>query len=374
MGTLWRSSGQVCLNNSAIRSVGARAFFYAGGTTTPLTVYEDADESTPHDHPLVADGNGRWPAVFIPFCASYDEKATTSGGTQLWYYEEIPNPDPVEAAADTVDDSELLQTGEVTWRPVGGVVSGRVRCNGRTIGNAASGATERANADTSDLFTYLWNGLADGQAAVSGGRGASAAADYAANKTIALPDLRFATIKGVADMGNTAVTVNAAVVAVHGDSLTAGSSVGAQIHALTSAQNGAHTHGAGTYAADSGGAHTHTVSGTAASDGAHTHSVTDPGHTHVIDTGGANYLISGSSTGPQAGSGGSGGASAPTAQSATTGISIVSGGAHTHTVSGSAASGGAHTHTVSGTSASSGSGDAHNNEPPAIVGTFYIKL
>jgi len=64
--------------------------------------------------------------------------------------------------------------------------SGWVMCNDGTIGNGASGGTTRANADTVTLFTLLWNNVADAQAAVSTGRGANAAADYAANKTIAL--------------------------------------------------------------------------------------------------------------------------------------------------------------------------------------------
>jgi hypothetical protein len=35
-------------------------------------------------------------------------------------------------------------------------VSGLVRLNGKTIGSATLGATERANNDTKDLFTELW--------------------------------------------------------------------------------------------------------------------------------------------------------------------------------------------------------------------------
>jgi microcystin-dependent protein len=85
-----------------------------------------------------------------------------------------------------------------------GTLSGFVRANGRTIGNATSGATERANADTSALFVFLYN--ADANLAVSGGRGANAAADYAANKTIALPDFRGRTIAGLDDMGNSAAS------------------------------------------------------------------------------------------------------------------------------------------------------------------------
>ena len=58
-----------------------------------------------------------------------------------------------------------------------------------TIGNASSGASNRAHADTARLFATFWDNLADAQAAVSGGRGANAAADFAANKTIAIPPL-----------------------------------------------------------------------------------------------------------------------------------------------------------------------------------------
>lgn len=65
--------------------------------------------------------------------------------------------------------------------------TGWVLMDDKTIGNGASGATGRANADTVALFTLLYNNTVDGDCAVSGGRGANAAADYAANKTIALP-------------------------------------------------------------------------------------------------------------------------------------------------------------------------------------------
>jgi hypothetical protein len=64
---------------------------------------------------------------------------------------------------------------------------GWVFMNDGTIGNAASGATTRANADTQALFVHFWTVTADAQCPVSGGRGASAIADFNANKTIALP-------------------------------------------------------------------------------------------------------------------------------------------------------------------------------------------
>jgi hypothetical protein len=67
--------------------------------------------------------------------------------------------------------------------------------NGETMGSASSGAT-RASADHQELFTVLWNSFNNTDAPVSGGRGASAAADWTANKTITLPDMRGRTIIG----------------------------------------------------------------------------------------------------------------------------------------------------------------------------------
>lgn len=68
--------------------------------------------------------------------------------------------------------------------------SGWVFAAGGTIGNASSGATVRANSDTQNLFILLWNAVSNTYAPVSGGRGGSAAADFAANKTITLPDFK----------------------------------------------------------------------------------------------------------------------------------------------------------------------------------------
>lgn len=71
-----------------------------------------------------------------------------------------------------------------------------LKCNSQTIGSAASGATARANADVQELYEVLWTDwdntvlpiqTSAGAATV---RGASAAADFAANKRMPLPEIR----------------------------------------------------------------------------------------------------------------------------------------------------------------------------------------
>jgi hypothetical protein len=100
-----------------------------------------------------------------------------------------------------VDATTVLTTGDIKARYGTGILAGFVRANGRTIGSATSGATERANADCQALFEYLW-GADITNLSVSGGRGASANADWLATKTITLPDLRGRPIAGLDDMGN----------------------------------------------------------------------------------------------------------------------------------------------------------------------------
>jgi len=91
------------------------------------------------------------------------------------------------------------------------------------------------------LFAALWDNLADAEALVPTGRGLSAAADYAANKTITLPDGRGRVLAGQDDMGGSAasrLTTGGSGV----DGATLGTSGGTETHTLTTAQLASHTH------------------------------------------------------------------------------------------------------------------------------------
>jgi microcystin-dependent protein len=127
------------------------------------------------------------------------------------------------------------------------VPAGWVLAAGGTIGDAASGASTRANADTLALWQLLYSSWRDEQAPVSGGRGASATADFNAHKQIRLPDLRGRVVAGKDDMGGTAasrLTAGGSGVA----STTPGGTGGEQTHTLSSGEIANHTHqvGAGT--------------------------------------------------------------------------------------------------------------------------------
>lgn len=314
MAVLWTYSLVPWHNEANAPYAGAKAYFFDVGTTTPQIVYTDASLSIPHDHPVVANANGEFPAVFITEETSHRLRITTSAGVTLRDVDNIsvPTTTPVELPTSETALEFLFQTGDIKMRWSVTAPTGWVRANGRTIGSVSSGATERANADTEALFLLLWP---DTSLAVSGSRGGTAAGDWAANKTIALPDFRGRVPVGPDSFGNSAAgRITDAVLGVDSDTL--GLAGGAQTHTLTEGEIPEHNHSVG---------------------------ITDPGHTHDVlfgldDTtgGGQSNLTSGTSP------------ITKTSQSATTGITVQE--------------------------SDVGSGTAHNNLQPSLVVPYFIKL
>lgn len=187
------------------RAGGALAYFYVGGTSTPQPVYTSDDGAAPHTWPVEADANGVFPPIFIPY-GPFGYRVTTATGTAISpNVLTVQNPAPPDSGGGggvVVQADQILQPGDTMWRLQIGVRSGWVRMNELTIGNTGSGATERANADTLNLYTFLW-ALPNSIAPVSGGRGANAAADFAANKTITVPTMQGYIAAGLDDMGGT---------------------------------------------------------------------------------------------------------------------------------------------------------------------------
>ncbi|MDR1323762.1 MAG: hypothetical protein LBK68_04910 [Candidatus Margulisbacteria bacterium] len=170
---------------------------------------------------------------------------------------------------------------------------------------------------------------------------------------ITVPNLVDKFLRGAASSGTTAgadsrsVSIAAANLPVHSHGAGTLSVSGLTIGGLTVDNAAAHSHTLSCTAADAG-SHSHTLSnGAAAAAGGHTHTLTDPGHSHNVartssDSGssdsGALYSGSGHSS-----------------SSNTTGITIDSAEAHTHTVSGTISDAAAHSHTISSTMGEGGS-------------------
>lgn len=213
---------------------------FAGGTTAPSLVYQDIGLVLPAPNPLVGDLSGRIPSFYLAD-GIYHVRLTDQNGVMSNGGFDIPQIPSIGASTSggggsAVDPTTIAATGDLKWRLESATISGWVRINGRTIGSASSGASERANADTQALFIYIWNTYADAICPVLGGRGANGLADFNANKQITLLDGRDASIFGLDDMGNAALNGFAGVPFVNGSTITPGSKAGLNSTTLTAAQ------------------------------------------------------------------------------------------------------------------------------------------
>lgn len=229
----------------------------AGTVSTPQNAYQDSALTQPLPNPQTCDASGRLPQMFFAD-GSVKVRLTSAAGVNVLTADNVlvVGASSGGGGGGTVDPTTILQTGDVKSRYGVGVHTGWVRMNGRTIGSATSGATERANADCQALFEYLWG--ADSSLAVSTGRGVSANADWVANKTIALPDARGRVLTSLDDMGNTAAgRLTSTYLGGGASPITLGNFGGLQSSTLSAANLAPHTHnGSGTTSQESV-VHTH---------------------------------------------------------------------------------------------------------------------
>lgn len=271
----------------------------------------------------------------------------------------------ISASNEALSSQGISTTGAFQWRPTLEVLPGWVFANGTTIGNATSGATGRANADTFNLFAWHWNNFSNTQCPVTpSGRGASPAADFAANKQIVVINLQGTGIVGMDTMGGAASALLSGVPVVFGSATVPGSVLGENLHVLSVTELAQHGHGVSITSNGESAPHTHSAGGTTApmnSNQNHNHSTTTVNGASAISNsgGGLSFAAGGFSS-----------------IGLSQGISIdITNLDHTHPYSfTTGVNSVSHTHLVGGTTANSGTNTAHNTVSRSMAGAFSIKL
>lgn len=194
---------QMDLNGQPL--AGCLVFFYVAGTVaTPQNAFADSGLTQALPNPVACDQTGRVPLHWLANGLIHVRLTDASGNVQVdTTMPVIGGSTGGGGGGGTVDPTAIASTGDIKFRPTSETLTGWVTLNGQTIGSASSGATGRANADTSALFQYLWNNCINAHCPVPGGRGASGLADFNANKQITLYDLRDSVLVGRDCMGNT---------------------------------------------------------------------------------------------------------------------------------------------------------------------------
>lgn len=184
---------------------GGKLYFFAAGTTTPQTVYQDTSLTIAHPNPITLGSDGRIPS-FYAADGSIKIRLTDRNGVEIIAVDQILviGPSSGTGTPPSVDSTTILATGDMKHRLGTGPLSGFVRANGRTIGSASSSGTELASSTAQALFEHIWANFSDTMCPVlPSGRGATALADWTANKTIGTPDFRGRALAGLDGMGNT---------------------------------------------------------------------------------------------------------------------------------------------------------------------------
>lgn len=368
---------------------GCKLNIYQTGTTATLQqIWGDFGLTVPLPNPLTCDQTGRIPNFYLAD-GTVHVNLTDSGGVVLVDVPvmQVVGPSAGGGGGGTVDPNSVMATGDWKWRQSAEILAGWVKANGTTIGSAASGASQRANADTQALFVSLWLNCIDSICPVSTGRGANGLADFNANKTITLPDMRARHPLGLDQMGAVAgsgriLSSNITFGSVDLPGSTGGESNHVQLltelvqhsHANT-LFNPAHSHTIGGATGTQSVSHVHFVPASTYSTGADT-----PDHTHQQtgltlgpNPGGSGWVAGPSSGITQSTQGASTTHTHPIPLMATGVEDNGSGGFATHT-HGLPANTGSIAQGTTITNVNQGSSTPAPVLDPFILGTWYIRL
>ena len=171
-----------------------------GGVNSPVAAYTPAITQRIQGMTLrikIANNNngpctldaGAGPSPFLnPDGSDLGAGALIAGG---WaeFVDNVTSYQLISSSQQAQSSAGAATTGDMKFRPTSETIAGWIIANATTIGNAASNATQRANADCANLFAWHWNNFANNvspvftSAGVPTTRGANAAAEVTVHRS-----------------------------------------------------------------------------------------------------------------------------------------------------------------------------------------------
>lgn len=91
-GSLFNPPRFAALDASGRALPGAKLWFYQAGTDTLVPVYQDGNLTVPHANPVIANGAGWFPAIYLDPAAGYNFRVVlqNAAGVQIWAEDNLP--------------------------------------------------------------------------------------------------------------------------------------------------------------------------------------------------------------------------------------------------------------------------------------------
>lgn len=95
------------LSNTGALIPGAKAYFYLNGTSTLQDTYTTSDLNVSHTNPVIADGDGKFPAIYLDDSLTYKVKITDASDVEI-YTEDDFLAQPLAAGISVADGGSIF--------------------------------------------------------------------------------------------------------------------------------------------------------------------------------------------------------------------------------------------------------------------------
>lgn len=133
-------SGRQITNNSGVPQAGAKIYHYRAGTTTALTVWQNAAATVAHAQPVVCDAGGFVPMIYVDGTYDWKVAVTTSADVSLAQYSADNLPKAATVSASDISGAAALHQLSVIDKDLTAPPGGPTNGDRYIVASGATGA------------------------------------------------------------------------------------------------------------------------------------------------------------------------------------------------------------------------------------------